>query len=120
MLGFREGDVFAAYLKRHGFVGIGRILSRARRIREVRIKGRALMELPLRCRKMDDNCDDAQLSEYVCLVEWLASVSREQAKWRATPKLYTTTHVRASLDGQPKTVKVLEEEFKVPIREIIA
>lgn len=96
MLGFREGDVFAAYMKRHGFVGVGKILSRARRILEVRINDRALLELPLRCRKMDDNCDDSQLSEHVCLVEWLASVPREQAKWRATPKLYTTTHVRAS------------------------
>ncbi len=120
MLGFKEGDVFAAYLKRRGFVGVGRILSRARRIREVKIKGRVLLELPLRCQKMDDNCDDAERSEYVCLVEWLASVPREQAKWRATPKLYTTTHVRASLDGQRETVKFLEQEFKVPIREVIA
>lgn len=120
MLGFKEGDVFAAYLKRRGFVGVGRILSRARRIREVKIKGRALLELPLRCRKMDDNCDDAERSEYVCLVESLASVPREQAKWRAAPKLYTTTHVRASLDEQPETVKFLEQEFKVPIREVIA
>ena len=119
MLGFKEGDVFAAYLKRHGFVGVGRILSWARRIREVKIKGRALLELPLRCRNMDDNCDDAERSEYVCLVEWLASVPREQAKRRAAPKLYTTAHVRASLDGQPETVKFLEQEFKVPIREVI-
>jgi catechol 2,3-dioxygenase-like lactoylglutathione lyase family enzyme len=56
----------------------------------------------------------------VVIVEWLASVPREQAKWRATPKLYSTSHVRASLNGQPETMKFLEEEFKVPIREIIA
>src|SRR5882762_1586622 len=52
ILGFNEGDAFAAYLKGRGFVGVGRILSRARRIREVKIKGRPLLELPLRCRKM--------------------------------------------------------------------
>ena len=119
MLGFNEGDAFAAYLKGRGFVGVGRILSRARMIREVRIKGRPLLELPLRCRKMDDNCDDAVRSEYVCLVEWLMSVTREQAKWRSVPKLYTTTHVRASLDGQPETVKFIEQEFAVSIRELI-
>ena len=120
MLGFKEGDVVAAYLKRRGFVGVGRIMSPARKIREVKIKGRALLEFPLRCQKMNDNCDDMERSEYVCLVKWLASVPREQAKWRAAPKLYTTTHVRASLDGQPQTVKFLEKEFNVPIRDMIA
>ena len=30
MLGFRTGDVVAAYLKKHGFVGIGRITDQAR------------------------------------------------------------------------------------------
>ena len=100
-------------------MGVGRILSRATRIREIRIKGRPLLDLPLRCRKMDDNCDDAERSEYICLVEWLAWVPREQAKWRSVPKLYTTTHVRASLDGQPETVQFIEQEFKVSIRKVI-
>jgi uncharacterized protein len=118
--GFNEGDAFAAYLRRRGFVGVGRILSRAGMIRDVRIKGRPLLELPLRCRKMDDNSDDPERSEYVCLVEWLASVSREQAKRRSVPKLYTTTHVRASLDRQPATVEFIEREFKVSIKNVIA
>ena len=119
MLGFNEGDVFAAYLKRHGFVGIGRILSRATRIRDVRIKGRPLLDLPLQCRKMDDHCNDPERSEYVCRVEWLAAVSRDEAKWRSSPALYTTTHVRASLDGQPETVKFLEQKFAVSIRKAV-
>lgn len=119
MLGFNQGDVFAAYLKKKGFVGVGRILSRAARIAEVRIKNRPLLDLYLRCRNMDDNCKDPERSEYVCLVEWLHWVPREQAKWRTTPKLYTTTHVRASLDGQPETVKFIEQEFNVSIRDLI-
>jgi hypothetical protein len=119
MLGFNRGDAFVAYLKRHGFVGVGRILSPARRSREVKINGKTLITLPLRCPRMNERCDDANHSEYICLVDWLAVVPREQAKWRATPKLYTTTHVRASLDGQPETVKFLEQEFRVSIREVI-
>ena len=71
MLGFKEGDAFVAYLKRHGFVGVGRILSRARRSREVKIKGQTLPELPLRCPRMNERCDDADRSEYICLVDWL-------------------------------------------------
>lgn len=120
MLGFSEGDALAAYLKGRGFVGVGRILSRARMISDVKVNGRPLLEMPLRCRNMADNCSDPDRSEYVCLVDWLAWVPREQAKWRSEPKLYTTTHVRASLDGQPDTVKFIEQEFAVSMRELIA
>ncbi|MCR4320327.1 MAG: hypothetical protein NUV74_08365 [Candidatus Brocadiaceae bacterium] len=67
---------------------------------------------------MADNSDDADLSEYMALVHWLKWVPREHAKWRSKPKLYTTTHVRASLDGQQETVKFIEEQFGIAIREI--
>lgn len=120
MLGFNEGDVFAAYLKRYGFVGVGRIKKRARMIRDVTINGKPLLSLPLQCPNMAHNSDNPGLSEYVALVNWLKWVPRDQAKWRSTPKLYTTTHVRASLDGQQETVKFLEEQFGIAIREIIA
>ena len=120
MLGFKEGDVFAAYLKGHGFVGVGRVKERARMIRDVMISGKPLLALPLKCKNMADNKDSSDLSEYVALVEWLKCVRREQAKWRSSPKLYTTTHVRASLDGQPETLKFIEEQFMVEIRELIA
>ncbi len=120
MLGFNEGDAFAAYLKSHGFVGMGTVRARATRSRDVKIKGRALSELHLRCPRINERRDDPERSEYICLVDWLAWVRREEAKWRATPKLYTTTHVRASLDGQPATVEFLEQEFKVSIRKVIA
>ncbi len=120
MLSFEEGDAFAAYLKGKGFVGVGKILKSAERVKDVVIEGRRLLELPLHCRMMGDNCDDPERSEYVCRVEWLKWVPREQAKWRPKSKLYTTTHVRASLDGQPETIKYIEQEFKVSIRDVIA
>ncbi len=119
MLGFNEGDLFAAYLKRCGFVGVGRIRSRAKMIQEITINNKPLLALPLRCVGMADNCDDKELSEYVCLVEWLKSVPREQAKNRSNPKLYTTPLLRASLDGQPSTVEFIEQEFDLTIRESI-
>lgn len=120
MLGFNVGDVFVAYLKRHGFVGVGQIKQCAKMIRDVSINKKRLLRLPLRCHNMADNCDNRDLSEYVCLVNWLKVVPRDQAKWRANPKLYTTTHVRASLDGQQETVKFVEKQFGISIREKIA
>lgn len=118
ILGFRRGDVFVAYLKRHGFVGIGAIREEARMIRDVRINGKRLLSLPLHCRRMAENSDNVDLSEYVCLVDWIKTVRPVDAKWRTTPKLYTTTHVRASLNGQQQTIEFVEEEFKVKIRNI--
>ena len=120
MRGLAQGDVFAAYLKRHGFVGIGRIKTRAKMIRDVVVGGKSLLSLPLRCPNMGDNSTNTDLSEYVCLVDWIKTVSRNKAKWQTSPKPYTTPHIRASLDGQPDTVKFLEGEFDVRIREMIA
>ena len=120
MRGFNVGDLFAAYLKRRGFVGIGRVKTKAEMIRNVRIGNKPLLKISgLRCRNMSDNCDSDELSEYVCLVEWINHVARGQAKWRSKPKLYTTTHVRASLDGQPETVLFLESQFGINVRELI-
>lgn len=120
MLGFNPKDVLVAYLKQYGFVGIGKIKNKAQMIREVHINGKRLLDLLLRCRNMDDNSKSQELSEYVCLVKWIKAVSRDEAKWRSFPKLYTTTHVRASLDGQPDTVRFIEEQFNVNIRDLLA
>jgi hypothetical protein len=120
MLGFNQGDVFAAYLKRHGFVGIGQIKEGAQMIRDVRIGGKHLLHLNLRAKHMNENSDSKELSEYVCLVKWLKTVPRENAIRRSSPKLYATEHVRASLDRQPETVRFLEEQFGVQIRNYLS
>jgi hypothetical protein len=119
MLGFRPGDVFAAYLKKHGFVGVGRIKTEAKMVNHVHVNGKPLLSLPLRCGNMSDNCDDPARSEYVCLVDWLKTVTRKAAKWRAEPRPYTTTLVRASLGGQPLTIEFVEDQFGINIRDII-
>jgi LEM-3-like GIY-YIG domain len=49
MLGFNAGDLFIAYLKRHGFVGVGRVLAKAQMIRNVQVRGKPLLsQTPLR------------------------------------------------------------------------
>jgi hypothetical protein len=120
MLGFNVGDVFFAYLKGCGFVGVGRIQQKAAMARGVHIDGQPILSLPLSCPLMSENSTDKERSEYVCLVDWVKTVPRSEAKRRSTPRLFTTTHVRASLDGQPETVKFLEGEFGVTLRDLIA
>ncbi|MFM9884026.1 MAG: LEM-3-like GIY-YIG domain-containing protein [Burkholderiales bacterium] len=120
MLGFQKGDVVAAYLKNHGFVGIGVLTDRAKPIREVTIEGKPLLSHDLRCQRMADNAESDERCEYVAPVEWAAAVERGHAKWKTRAGIYTTTHVRASLDGQPNTIVFLEKEFGVNVRELVA
>jgi len=114
--GFRPSDVFAAYLKGYGYVGIGRISAAAQPIDKVSIEGKPLVTL---CPRMAVDTGSADKSEYVAIVEWLKSVPREHAKMKRKSGIYTTTHVRASLDGQPDTVRFLEQEFGVEFKHIL-
>jgi hypothetical protein len=118
MLGFKQGDVFAAFLKRRGFVGIGKVIENAKMVRDVSIRGKRLLDYKLACPGLAENRNNPELSEYVCVVKWLATVPRGDAKWKKKAGLYTTQHVRASLDGQPETIRFLEDAFSVSMREI--
>lgn len=117
MLGFNPGDVFAAYLKSYGFVGVGQIRETAKPVRDVVINGKPLLTYQLQCQGLADNSQSDEYSEYVCVVDWIAAVDRSEAKWRRNEGLYTTTHIRASLDGQPRTIEFLDQEFGVDLRE---
>ncbi len=109
MLGFQKGDVVAAYLKNYGFVGIGVLTDRAKPIREVVIRGKPLLSHNLDCPGLAENAESDEFCEYVAPVKWAAAVERGQAKWKTKAGIYTTTHVRASLDRQPITVAFLED-----------
>ena len=119
ILKFQKGDVVAAYLKKRGFVGIGRIREPAKKIKDVEIRGKRLLDFDLRCKSMGDHSNNKDKSEYVALVEWIKAVPREEAKWKIKAGIYTTTHIRASLDGQPKTMEFLEKEFDLDLRELV-
>jgi hypothetical protein len=119
MLGFKKGDVIAAYLKGRGFVGVGIVSASAVPCGGYRVGGISILEVDLHCKGMSDNAGNLELCEYVAAVEWVACLGRESAKWKSNAGLYTTTHVRASLDNQPETVKFLEQEFGVDMRRLL-
>lgn len=119
MLGFNEGDVIAAYLKGKGYVGIGKLTSRAMPIREVLIKGRHLLSYEMKCKGMQSNVNSDDLCEYVATVDWIKAVERKDAVWRAKSGIYTTQHVRASLANQQNTVDFLEQEFGIRFDEYL-
>ncbi len=119
MLGFNEGDVIAAYLKGHGFVGVGLLTSQAKPIRDVVLNGKALLSHGLSCKGMADNIDSNELCEYIALVKWIKVVDRSEAKWKSRSGIFTTQHVRASLDGQPNTVAFIDDAFSVDLKKLI-
>ena len=119
MLTFEEGDVVAAYLKGKGFVGIGRVISAAKPVREVLLNKKLLLSYPLERPGLGDNCDNPELSEYVALVDWIEAVEADDAKWKAKSGLYTTPLIKASLDNQPNTVSFLEASFNLSIKELL-
>lgn len=115
---FNEGDLIAAYLKGSGFVGVGRILEKAVRYLDFRINQKPLHDLGLVEPRMDENSDHPDLSEYVARVKWIASVPREEARWRPKSGLFTSQLVRASLDNQPETIAFLDNEFGVDLKNL--
>lgn len=119
ILGLQEGDIVAAYLKGHGFVGIGQIIQRAKPVRDVLIDNTPLLQKTLVCPNMADNSNDLSKSEYVALVKWVKTVPRNEAKWKSNSGLFTSQLVRASLDGQPETVKYLEKEFDINFVDLL-
>jgi len=119
MLGFSPGDIFVAYLKGYGFVGVGKIIKNAERINKVTLTEGKLLEQKLKCKNMSGNSEDAKKSEYVCLVDWIATTTRANAKWKKRFGLYTTTHVRADLSKQQKTIDFINENFNTDLEALV-
>jgi hypothetical protein len=120
MLGFNPGDIIAAYLKGYGFVGIGIICDNAKPINQVTIGNSAFDDCELQAPNMFENSNSLDTCEYIAIVNWIRTVSRAEAKKaRRALGIYTTTHVRASLDSQPNTIKYLEESFDFKIKDYL-
>ncbi|SFC36795.1 GIY-YIG nuclease family protein [Pseudoalteromonas denitrificans] len=119
MLGFEEGDFIAAYLKGHGYVGIGKITHKAKPVREVLINNIPLLQQRLVCPNIKENSNDGDKSEYVALVDWLITENRNTARWKPKSGIFTSQLIRASLDAQPETVNYLEQEFSLNFAELM-
>jgi uncharacterized protein len=118
LLDLVEGDVVVAYLKGHGYVGVGKVLARAVPYLDYRHDGRLLQDFNLVAPRASENSDSLDLSEYVLKVEWSATVSRDDAKWKRNAGLFASQLVRASLDKQPVTIAFIDKEFGVKLQDM--
>lgn len=113
-----EGDVVVAYLKGNGFVGVGQVTARAVPYLDYRHQGRLLRDFDLVQPNIDHDAEDPALTEYLVKVRWVNAVSREHAKWEPRSGLFTPQLIRASLEGQPRTVAFVEQAFGVNLGDL--
>lgn len=113
-----QGDIVAAYLNKRGYVGIGKVIEKAKPVVDFQFKGESLKKQKLVNLGIFDNADNEN-SEYLVSIEWIKSVSANEAKWKNKAGLFTTRQIRASLEKQIRTIKFLEKEFDVNFQKII-
>jgi hypothetical protein len=114
------GDIIAAYLKRKGYIGIGRVTAKSVPVRDFRYNGHRLQRHGLKGPDLFHDADDAERCEHLVGVKWIKTVPSEEARFRKRAGLFTTQLIIASLSRQPKTLRFLQEEFKVDFGKLLA
>jgi len=112
------GDIVIPYLKNHGFVGVGRVKDKAVRVVDFKYDGKSLRDFPLKTNNIFENHDNDN-SEYLVRVEWLRAVDSKEAKWKKNSGLFTTQLIKASLQGQPKTLEFVQQQFDIDIISLL-
>ena len=115
----RKGDTVVAYLRKHGYVGIGRVTEEAVPARDFRIGKKTLKQLHLRASDICHHFDNLKKCEYVVRVRWLIAKSRRDYLWKRKYGLFAARLVRASLADQRKTLNFIESEWGVKFEDIL-
>lgn len=114
------GDIVVAYLRDHGYVGIGRVTERAKKAIDFRFRGKPLDPAQLKQPVMLEVTEDPKDEEHLVRVEWIVAVDREDAKWKRNDGLFTSQLVVASLENQPKTIDFLNKSFGVILNDLLS
>jgi hypothetical protein len=112
------GDIVVAYLKKHGYVGIGRVEEKAVKVIDFKIDGKPLKKFILKQPNIFDNCDNNK-SEYLTNIKWIKTFDSKHAKWKSKSGLFTIQAIKASLQGQRLTREFLEKEFNVKFKDLL-
>lgn len=111
------GDIVAAYINDHGYVGIGKVKQKAVPIDDFRFKGKSLRGR-LKAKNSFENYDNEK-SEFLVEVTWLRSVSSiKGAKWKKNAGLKSNRGTKVSLQNQQNTIEFLEKEFHIEFSKL--
>ena len=112
------GDIVVAYLKDHGYVGIGRVIKKAVRVDDFKINGKSLKSYNLKVPNIYDNSENDK-SEFPVEIKWIKTVDSKEAKWERDAGLFTSQLIKASLQGQRITREYLEKEFDIKFSDLL-
>jgi hypothetical protein len=115
---FQVGDVFCAYRSRSGYVGIGRITSKAVPYRRFHFRGHLLSKWKVSGDYSHDSHNLDQC-EWICGVSWIKTVPAKDAKWEANSGLFSKQMIKATLQEQRRTIDFLEDSFGVNFTRIL-
>jgi hypothetical protein len=112
-------DIVVAYLKGRGYVGIGKVVSKAIKAIDFRYNDKLLSEYKdkLTQQNIFESSQDDEKAQYVVGIEWICKKNKEEAVWKKSYKLYTTQLIVASLLNQAHTISFLEKEFKIKFED---
>jgi hypothetical protein len=113
----QKGDVVAAYLSGHGYVGLGQVVAEAIPAKDFRVGQKTLRKLKLHAPDITHDSDDLERCEYVIKIRWLIAKKREDALWKRG--LFRARQTRVSLVNQPKTLRYIEQECGVRFEDIL-
>lgn len=116
----QKDDIIAAFLPGFGYVGIGKVLDKAKMVHYARDhQGCPLNSLKLRQPDIFKDSESKIKSQYSVPVNWIRAVPRTQAKWVSNKGIYSSQLVRASLEKQQATLDFLNQEFQLNIQELL-
>jgi len=113
------GDIVIAYLKKYGYVGVGRVIKTAVPVNDFRYKGKSLRSVKLIQPNLFENSDNVK-SEYLVKIEWIKSVESSEAKWKSRAGLFTSQLIKASLQDQPLTRTFIEKRFNLCLNDLLS
>jgi hypothetical protein len=117
---FNVGDIIVVYYKGSGFVGVGRVKTKAVPSYQFIYDGQLLSDEMLTGKGLLERHDNPDDGEWLVEVQWIKTVTSDQGKFKSNSGLFTTPQLRASLDNQPKTIEYINEEFGVDLYELLA
>jgi hypothetical protein len=111
-------DIVVAYLKKCGYVGVGRVTEKAIAINNFKVNGKYLSQYNLKSPKPFENSENEN-SEFAVKIEWIKAFDANEAKWKTKSGLFTSQLIKASLQGQKLTREFLEREFELEFNELM-
>ncbi len=108
----KSGDRIFAYLKSHGYLGLGEVVSEAQMAKDFFVDTfqARLFDLPLAQAGIKENSDDPEKSEWVIGVKWLNAFPKEKAK--KFSGAFANQNIVCKL-RDPTTLEFLQNEFEI-------